>query len=115
MIVDWKTSRPYWGPYLLGSNDGETVLRREDAKSASEMKEEIERIRGAKQIHAVFYYEEIKVKFEFDNAIKVVLDNKVKESPMINKDGHFMIWEEDHMNPLFINMLIEKINSMICG
>ena len=102
MIVDWKTSRPYWGPYLLGSNDGETVLRREDAKSASEMKEEIERIRGAKQIHVVFYYEETKP-FTFDNAIKVILDDNVKESPIINKDGHFVIWDETGVGHLEVS------------
>ena len=96
---------PYWGPYLLGSND--------------QIIKDIRQI-GGKKSHMVFYYKGTKpdfnaLPFTFNETIKVILDENIPESPTVNKEGHLKIWEEDHMNPLFIKMLIEKINSIICG
>ena len=118
VIVDWQ-NRPYWGPYNLKSKDTERILWEHDGRSTSEVNKAIGELTGEK-IHIISYSEDIIPNFDappftFDNTIIIVVDDKITESPMINKDGNFVLWEEDIMSPLFIRMLIQKMNSIICG
>ena len=79
----------------------------------------VEDIGGDFHIHIPIYYKGTKPRldlppFTFNNTIEVILDETIPMSPTINRDGHFVIWEDDLMSPLFVNMLLEEINSISC-
>ena len=81
--------------------------------------ESVNDIGGDSQIHIIFYYKELEPDFNeppftFNNTIRIIVDETIPESPKVQNDGHFVIWEDDLMSPLLMNMLIEKINSILC-
>ena len=74
---------------------------------------------GGIQIHIIIFYVELKPDFNeppftFINTIRIIVDDNIPESPTINKNGHFLIWEEDLESPLLMKKLIKRINSILC-
>ena len=118
-----KTNSPWKSAflYILGEYDKESIKSDPEFRGFNETKEIkkiVEKTGGNNHIHVQIYYRDITFDvspFTFNNTIKIILDDNIKESPILNKDGNFVIWEEDILSPLFINLLIEKMNSMLCG
>ena len=84
-------------------------------------KEMVEETEGDIDIHMLLCFKDITNVFDVslfafnDNTLKIVLDNNIPEPPTVNKNGHFVIWEEGIMNPLFVDIFIERINLILCG
>uniref|UniRef100_A0A7M5XKQ2 Uncharacterized protein n=1 Tax=Clytia hemisphaerica TaxID=252671 RepID=A0A7M5XKQ2_9CNID len=83
-----------------------------------QFKEQVKDI-GDNQVHIIFFYKETAPNFNqppftFNNTIKIIIDDNITDSPMMTKDGDFMIWEIDTRSPLFTSMLIEKMYSILC-
>ena len=88
-------------------------------KNTTQLTKSVQDIGGDFQIHIIFYYKELEPysnepPFTFNNTIRIIVDETIPESPMINKDGHLVTWKDDFFNPSLMNMLIDKTNSILC-
>ena len=90
-----------------------------DFKSALNISKVMSEIGGDTQIHIIVYYKKAypgfdRPPFTFNNTIKIILDNSISQSPIVQKDGSFVILDGGLLNPSFVNKLIGNINSMKC-
>ena len=51
---------------------------------------------------------------EDKNTIHIIIDNTIVDSPILENDKIIKIWQEDCKSPLFIKMLMERIESIQC-
>ena len=52
--------------------------------------------------------------FKHQNTINIIESSTTDETPLL-QDENIVIQEDDYYNPLFVKMVFEKINSIICG
>ena len=70
-------------------------------------------------VHIIVYNKQVSVNqtmppFTLNNTVQVIVDDDIPDSPMTENGNIMMIWNEDLMSPFLINMVLEKVNSILC-